>query len=70
MKAFPILTTPLFDRLLAKLVPRHQELPDIFESATLLTFGTIGGYRQLRKTPVRLYSDPSQMTTRRRPRVS
>ena len=33
MKAFTVLTTPLFDRLLAKLVQQHPELPDIFESA-------------------------------------
>ena len=33
MKMFAVLTTPLFDRLLVKLVPQHPELPDIFESA-------------------------------------
>ena len=33
MKTFTVLTTPLFDRLLAKLVQQHLELPDIFEAA-------------------------------------
>lgn len=32
MNAFTVLTTPLFNRLLAKLVQQHPELPDIFES--------------------------------------
>ena len=33
MKTFIVLTTPLFDRLLVKLVQQHPEPSDIFESA-------------------------------------
>ena len=33
MKTYIVLTTRLFDRLLAKLVQQHLDLPDIFESA-------------------------------------
>ena len=33
MKAFTVVTTPLFNRLLAKLSPEHPELPGILETA-------------------------------------
>ena len=33
MKAFTVVTTPLFDRLLAKLCQEHSELPGILELA-------------------------------------
>jgi mRNA-degrading endonuclease RelE of RelBE toxin-antitoxin system len=33
MKAFSVITTPLFNRLLAKLSPEHPELPGILETA-------------------------------------
>jgi hypothetical protein len=32
MKAYAVLATPLFDRLLTKLAIQHSEIPDVFQS--------------------------------------
>ena len=51
MKAFTVVTTPLFDRLLTKLTQHHPELPEILETAIAIL--KTDPYNITRSHPVR-----------------